>query len=200
MQRVLQSAWQAPRWRVCLSPTITATSSTKVNVRSCSSSAFLPHRLFGWCRPAPNFCTWKQILPVNSAFRPTVTAASSEHMHTNRLAKEESPYLLQHQHNPVRVKLNEFRYPVTCPGRVHSISAVLCIKTLAHSPGGLVSLVDRGLRQSHSRGQANFSVSRLLNVSLVRAVQASAGLCSILQQCPTTTHDTCNWTHSSLWL
>lgn len=30
-----------------------------------------------------------------------VTAGPSDHMHTNRLAKEESPYLLQHQHNPV---------------------------------------------------------------------------------------------------
>lgn len=114
MQRVLQSAWQAPRWRVCLPPTITATSSTRVNVRSCLSPAFLPHRLFGWSRPPPNLGTSKQILPVSSAFRPVVTAGPSDHMHTNRLAKEESPYLLQHQHNPVRVILNVFRCHVTC--------------------------------------------------------------------------------------
>lgn len=28
-------------------------------------------------------------------------AAAGEHKHTNRLAKEQSPYLLQHAHNPV---------------------------------------------------------------------------------------------------
>lgn len=27
---------------------------------------------------------------------------NGEHKHTNRLAQEESPYLLQHAHNPVR--------------------------------------------------------------------------------------------------
>ena len=32
---------------------------------------------------------------------PTMSA-TSEHQHTNRLAKEQSPYLLQHQYNPVR--------------------------------------------------------------------------------------------------
>lgn len=30
-----------------------------------------------------------------------VIAGTAEHLHTNRLAQEESPYLLQHQHNPV---------------------------------------------------------------------------------------------------
>lgn len=30
-------------------------------------------------------------------------AAEGEHKHTNRLAKEQSPYLLQHAHNPVSV-------------------------------------------------------------------------------------------------
>lgn len=28
-------------------------------------------------------------------------SSATAHAHTNRLAKEESPYLLQHQHNPV---------------------------------------------------------------------------------------------------
>lgn len=28
-------------------------------------------------------------------------AAEGQHKHTNRLAKEQSPYLLQHAHNPV---------------------------------------------------------------------------------------------------
>jgi uncharacterized protein YyaL (SSP411 family) len=28
-------------------------------------------------------------------------AVEGEHKHTNRLAKEQSPYLLQHAHNPV---------------------------------------------------------------------------------------------------
>ena len=37
-----------------------------------------------------------------SAFASIVRAGSVDHMHTNRLASEESPYLLQHQHNPVR--------------------------------------------------------------------------------------------------
>ena len=31
----------------------------------------------------------------------TTSASSSAHAHTNRLAREKSPYLLQHQHNPV---------------------------------------------------------------------------------------------------
>lgn len=35
------------------------------------------------------------------AFPGLVGAGSLQHMHTNRLASEESPYLLQHQHNPV---------------------------------------------------------------------------------------------------
>ena len=37
-----------------------------------------------------------------SAFGSIVGAGSVDHMQTNRLASEESPYLLQHQHNPVR--------------------------------------------------------------------------------------------------
>ena len=37
-----------------------------------------------------------------SAFGSILRAVSVDHMHTNRLASEESPYLLQHQHNPVR--------------------------------------------------------------------------------------------------
>ncbi len=114
MQRVLQSAWQAPRWRGCLPPTITAASSTRVDVRSCWSPAFLPHHFLGWSRRPSTLYTPKKILPVSSAFRPMVTAGPSDHMHTNRLAKEESPYLLQHQHNPVRVKMNVFQYHVTC--------------------------------------------------------------------------------------
>src|SRR5207245_3306062 len=31
----------------------------------------------------------------------TMNAATMAHAHTNRLAREKSPYLLQHQHNPV---------------------------------------------------------------------------------------------------
>src|SRR5712675_2864177 len=36
-------------------------------------------------------------------FKTNVTAksATTSHAHTNRLAREKSPYLLQHQHNPV---------------------------------------------------------------------------------------------------
>src|SRR5712664_4795749 len=36
-----------------------------------------------------------------SSSRPPESAGVSEHAHTNRLARETSPYLLQHQHNPV---------------------------------------------------------------------------------------------------
>ena len=31
-----------------------------------------------------------------------MATSATEHQHTNRLAKEQSPYLLQHQYNPVR--------------------------------------------------------------------------------------------------
>lgn len=50
--------------------------------------------------------------PVRAHLRPRARAvghrilcramSSAEHKHTNRLAEEESPYLLQHAHNPVR--------------------------------------------------------------------------------------------------
>ncbi len=33
--------------------------------------------------------------------QPTVSTNATPHKHTNRLAREKSPYLLQHQHNPV---------------------------------------------------------------------------------------------------
>ncbi len=47
------------------------------------------------CKPRP--AKSESNLPVTtSANSPTVT-----HAHTNRLAREKSPYLLQHQHNPV---------------------------------------------------------------------------------------------------
>src|SRR4051812_45344875 len=40
--------------------------------------------------------------PKANTRNPVTTATSSErHAHTNRLAREKSPYLLQHQHNPV---------------------------------------------------------------------------------------------------
>lgn len=39
--------------------------------------------------------------PIPSRDSSIVRAESLQHMHTNRLASEESPYLLQHQHNPV---------------------------------------------------------------------------------------------------
>jgi len=39
-----------------------------------------------------------------------------EHHHTNRLAKEQSPYLLQHPHNPVskHVVVNDLLIPEHC--------------------------------------------------------------------------------------
>lgn len=38
-------------------------------------------------------------------------AGSASHKHTNRLAKEQSPYLLQHAHNPVRIP-PALRHPI----------------------------------------------------------------------------------------
>lgn len=35
----------------------------------------------------------------------TAGQGPAAHAHTNRLSKEQSPYLLQHQHNPVSVVL-----------------------------------------------------------------------------------------------
>src|SRR6266852_9934775 len=38
---------------------------------------------------------------LNSTILVTTNAPTAAHAHTNRLAREKSPYLLQHQHNPV---------------------------------------------------------------------------------------------------
>ncbi|HYV31138.1 MAG TPA: thioredoxin domain-containing protein, partial [Candidatus Binatia bacterium] len=38
---------------------------------------------------------------LNPGNHVTTNAAAAAHAHTNRLAREKSPYLLQHQHNPV---------------------------------------------------------------------------------------------------
>jgi hypothetical protein len=43
----------------------------------------------------------------------TAASAQMEHKHTNRLAKEQSPYLLQHAHNPVSALTVLRRYPPT---------------------------------------------------------------------------------------
>ena len=58
------------------------------------------------------------------------SGASTQHAHTNRLIDEESPYLLQHAHNPVRgwftidtfqrwqvSRLCYHRWPLPCPAR-----------------------------------------------------------------------------------
>ena len=39
--------------------------------------------------------------PLKSKPPPVMSANAASHSHTNRLAREKSPYLLQHQHNPV---------------------------------------------------------------------------------------------------
>lgn len=43
------------------------------------------------------------------------SSSSTTHRHTNRLAKEKSPYLLQHAHNPVDwyVRLNCFKHNIS---------------------------------------------------------------------------------------
>src|SRR3954464_5450978 len=41
------------------------------------------------------------IKPTEPQRRNIVSNATAVHEHTNRLAREKSPYLLQHQHNPV---------------------------------------------------------------------------------------------------
>ena len=53
--------------------------------------------------PCPSLSSAPQRLRV-SAFGSLVRAGSLSHMHTNRLTSEESPYLLQHQHNPVHTR------------------------------------------------------------------------------------------------
>src|SRR5690349_21512824 len=42
--------------------------------------------------------TWSESNPEKKT---DMSSASQPHRHTNRLAREKSPYLLQHQHNPV---------------------------------------------------------------------------------------------------
>jgi hypothetical protein len=50
----------------------------------------------------PSHSTSSGYLTRRLARRVTIMATSAtEHRHTNRLAKEQSPYLLQHQYNPV---------------------------------------------------------------------------------------------------
>ncbi len=49
--------------------------------------------------PPPSAFTTNTIPTVST--NPSSTNAAAKHAHTNRLAKEKSPYLLQHAHNPV---------------------------------------------------------------------------------------------------
>src|SRR3989442_15095004 len=46
-------------------------------------------------------CNSSQNNPVKLQPNLTVTTPTPPQAHTNRLAREKSPYLLQHQHNPV---------------------------------------------------------------------------------------------------
>lgn len=52
-------------------------------------------RIFSWSSTNTTFLQ-NQLTAMASS-----TTSSNAHMHTNRLANEESPYLLQHAHNPV---------------------------------------------------------------------------------------------------
>lgn len=52
---------------------------------------------FGWSRRLVG----RNLQFAGSQVRPMASASTAQHTHLNRLAEEESPYLLQHQHNPV---------------------------------------------------------------------------------------------------
>ena len=82
-------------------------------------------------------------------------------MHENLLAKEESPYLLQHAHNPVRQLL-------IC----RACACVLSFLTLLlmTAAGGLVPMGRGGIRSGKGEGLSNLPVNRLLNMSLVNSI------------------------------
>ena len=101
MYQVLRSTCQFTRWRASLRPVTKANLLTGFKIKPYLSAACVPSEPL-----VRNGCSsisrrsW-QASSCRPRFRPLVTAGTTEHMHTNRLAQEESPYLLQHQHNPV---------------------------------------------------------------------------------------------------
>lgn len=71
---------------------------TGINSTLARSPAVSPHRttLPHWFRHL-----FSRLGSISSKARVMASANTAQHTHLNRLAQEESPYLLQHQHNPV---------------------------------------------------------------------------------------------------
>lgn len=100
MQTVFRSARPLSYWRVQLRSAVQLPSSQPVLLKPVCALAQ------SQTRPIPRSSHFRSPSSLRcahaSAFGSIPRAVSVDHMHTNRLASEESPYLLQHQQNPVR--------------------------------------------------------------------------------------------------
>ena len=104
MQQLLRAVSHIPCGRATFKPGITAKYSRNLSFRPrCTPQLHCAGRVL--CRGSIlNF--GQTARPASAAHRLMATVGTSQHTHTNRLAQEESPYLLQHQHNPVSTNLH----------------------------------------------------------------------------------------------